>query len=75
MDAQLHFATPARDLRQALVALNAERALAGLTGLSANAAYMDDLDADLREMRRAYVVAAVSEIASLRAELSAPLAG
>jgi hypothetical protein len=33
------------------------------------------LEADLHEAQRAYVTAAVTEIASLRAELDAPLVG
>ena len=62
----------AADLRDYLVQLHAERALASLEGLDRNAIYIADLDEALAEAQRAYIVAAVTEIASLRAELSGP---
>jgi hypothetical protein len=55
--------------------LQAERALALIEGLEANAAYMADLDDEITATRFAYVGAAVTEIASLRAELSGPQRG
>ena len=65
----------AAELRRHLVVLNAERAAADLAGLTGNRAYMDDLEDELAAERHAYVGAAVTEIASLRAALSGPLAG
>jgi len=53
-----------------LQALEAERALAWIEGLSGNLTYMDDLRAEIDATRNAYVATAVTEIASLRAELS-----
>lgn len=55
--------------------LQAERALASIEGLASNAAYMADLDEEIAATRSAYVGAAVTEIASLRAELSGPQIG
>ena len=49
--------------------LKAERALALIEGLGGNAAYMADLDDEIAATRFAYVGAAVSEIASLWAQL------
>jgi hypothetical protein len=65
----------AADLKDHLMQLQAERALASLEGLGANAAYASDLDDDLAAAHHAYVGAAVTEIATLRAELSGPLVG
>jgi hypothetical protein len=55
--------------------LQAERALAIREGLGHNAAYMADLDEELAYRTQMYVTAAVTEIATLRAELSGPLFG
>jgi hypothetical protein len=49
--------------------LQAERLLATSMGLAADAAYMADLDDEIPQVSDAYVVAAVTEIATLRAEL------
>jgi hypothetical protein len=49
--------------------LQAERARAFIEGLQGNAAYMADLDEEIATAGRAYVGAAVTEIATLRAEL------
>ena len=65
----------AADLQDYLAQLQAERALASLEGLDGNATYLADLDEALVEAELAYVLAAVTEIASLRAELSGALAG
>ena len=46
--------------------------LASLIGLSTDAGYMADLRNEIDVVRDAYVGAAVTEIASLRAELSGP---
>ena len=55
--------------------LQAERLLAGLEGLSSDSPYMADLDDEIVATRVAYVCAAVTEIASLRAELDGTLQG
>ncbi len=55
--------------------LEAERALALIEGLGNSAAYMADLDHEIAATRNAYVAAAVTEIAVLRAELSGRLLG
>ena len=62
----------AADLRDYLIQLNAERALASLEGLGRNAIYLADLDEALEEAQHAYVLAGVTEMASLRAELFGP---
>ena len=59
-------------LKDELQELLIERAAASLQGLDGNNAYMADLNAEVSAVREAYVGAAVSEIASLRAELSGP---
>jgi hypothetical protein len=55
--------------------LQAERALASIEGLAGNAAYMADLDREIAATRSAYVGAAVTEIATLRGQLSGPQVG
>ena len=55
--------------------LEAERALALMEGLGDSAAYMADLDDEIAATRHAYVAAAVTEIAILRADLSGALEG
>jgi hypothetical protein len=65
----------AADLRDHLMQLEAERALASLEGLGGNAAYVSDLKDDLVAAQHAYVGAAVTEIAILQAELSDPKIG
>jgi hypothetical protein len=47
-----------------------ERALALVEGLSTDGAYMADLDDEIAATRHAYIGAAVTEIATLRGELS-----
>jgi hypothetical protein len=63
------------ELHTQLLALRAERAAASLIGLDGHAAYLDDLAHETEVTRRAYVGAAVTEIASFRAALGAPLLG
>jgi hypothetical protein len=63
------------DLERHLKLLQAERMLASLEGLGDDSAYVSDLDYDLAVAHRAYVGAAVTEIATLRAELSGPHVG
>jgi hypothetical protein len=70
-----HTEPSAADLRDYLAQLQAERALASLEGLDRNRTYLADLDEALAEAEHAYVVAALIEIASLRAELSGPQLG
>jgi hypothetical protein len=55
--------------------LQAERVLASSEGLAANAAYMADLENEIAEVSDAYVGAAVTKIATLRAALFGPLVG
>jgi hypothetical protein len=65
----------AADARSHLVQLEAERALAHLEGLGDLQAFMADLEDEIYEWRRRYIATALTEFASLRAELSAPLRG
>jgi hypothetical protein len=62
-------AQTAIDLQGRLTQLDAERALALRSGLAEVDAYMADLDEEIETTRRLYVMSAVLEIASLRAEL------
>jgi hypothetical protein len=55
--------------------LHVERALASIEGLASNSAYMADLDQEIAATRSAYVGAAVTEIATLRGQLSGPQVG
>jgi hypothetical protein len=61
--------------REQLSALEAEQALAVITGLSETKSYMRDLDDELETWRYLYVSSAVTEIATLRAMLDAPQVG
>jgi hypothetical protein len=65
----------AYDLHNHLLELNAERALAHETGVANIASYMADLERDIERSHAAFVGAAVTEIASFRAQLSGPLYG
>jgi hypothetical protein len=67
--------TSAVDLHARLELLCLERALAAVEGLAADPAYMADLDDEITATRHAYAGAAITEIATLRAELSGPLQG
>jgi hypothetical protein len=62
-------------LRTELGRLTAERLDAVEYGLAENALYMERLAFEIDVHRAAYVVAAVTEIASLRARLSGALQG
>jgi hypothetical protein len=55
--------------------LQAERALASIERLAGHSAYMADLDGEIEATTRAYVGAAVAEIATFRAQLSGAQAG
>lgn len=57
------------ELAEHLQRLEAERALAGLEGLNHDGPYMDDLLDEIAACRAAYVGAAVTDIAILRAAL------
>jgi hypothetical protein len=65
----------ALDLKSHLAQLHAERALASLEGLGGNSTYISDLEDDLAAAHYAYVGAAVTEIATLQAELFGPQFG
>jgi hypothetical protein len=65
----------AADLHNQIQALESERMQASLEGLNTDAAYMTDLADEIGFTRNAYVGAAVTEIATLRAELSGPQLG
>lgn len=65
----------ANEVQRLLSELHTERALAVLEGLGAQRAYMAELDEEIATWRAAYVGAAVTEIATLRAELSGPQVG
>jgi hypothetical protein len=63
------------DVKRRLVLLFEERALAMTVGLGDDPAYMADLDDEIAATKAAWTGAAVTEIASLRAQLSGALAG
>jgi hypothetical protein len=63
------------EIQDHLQQLHAERALALIEGLGEDPAYMADLDDEITGTGFAYVGTAVTEIASLRAELSGPQLG
>lgn len=65
----------AAEIQTRLRLLYAERALADLEGLADDASYMEDLLDEIRGHQSALVGAAVTEIATLRAELGAPVLG
>jgi hypothetical protein len=74
--AQRHMiASCAIEMRSHLQELQAERAQALIKGLESSCAYMAVLDEVIAATRHAYVGAAVTEIATLRAELSGPQLG
>jgi hypothetical protein len=65
----------ATDARTQLHRLQAERLDALEAGLGGNALYMDDLLNDIAASQTLYVGLAVTEIATLRAQLGAPQVG
>jgi hypothetical protein len=67
--------TTAVELHVHLLELQTERALASIEGLAMDSVCMADLDGEIEATARAYIGAAVTEIATLRAELSAPQVG
>ena len=67
--------TTALDARTKLRRLEAERLDAVEAGLGGNALYMNDLEHDIESSLATYVGLAVTEIATLRAQLSGPQVG
>jgi hypothetical protein len=65
----------ALELRTQLLELRAERALAEETGVASIRSYMADLERDIARSQAAYTGAAVTEIASFRAQISGPNVG
>jgi hypothetical protein len=63
------------ELRSHLAELVEERSLALVSGLAGVESYMADLDQELETCRQLYVGSAVTEIATLRAELFGPQIG
>jgi len=63
------------EIQDELRMLYIERALAELEGLASDQTYMADLLDDIQAHRSAFVGAAVTEIASLRAVMDHPLRG
>lgn len=63
------------EMQNHLQRLQGERALASFEGLADNSLYMYDLELEIAATRSAYVGAAVTEIATLRAQLSGPQFG
>jgi hypothetical protein len=57
------------EVRGHLAELEAERALAVSAGVADIEAYMADLEVEIEATRQLYVASAVTEIATLRAEL------
>jgi hypothetical protein len=66
---------PATEARRHLMLLHEERVLAHEAGLDTDRAYMADLEEEITAYRAAYVGAAVTEIAMLRARLDGKLQG
>jgi uncharacterized coiled-coil protein SlyX len=67
--------TAAADLRTVLYQLTAERLDALELGLARNEMYMAELNEEIAEARHAYMIAAVTELATLRAQLTGAAVG
>jgi hypothetical protein len=63
------------EMQDRLQQLQVERALALIEGLESCSAFVVDLDDEIAATRHAYIGAAVTEIATLRAALSGPKLG
>ena len=61
--------------RENVSKLEAERVMAVMTGVAEIPSYMRDLDEELELWQQLYVASAVTEIATLQAQLSAPNVG
>ena len=70
-----HTTSNVETLRERLHQLAAERALADLEGLDTNELYIADLKGEIAFAQKAYVAAAVTQIATLRGQLDGPLQG
>ena len=70
-----HFPVTAIEARTHLAGLHAERELALTTGVADIASYMADLDEEIAAWKWLYTAYAVTEMATLRAELSGPQVG
>jgi hypothetical protein len=62
-------------LREHLQSLTAERCTAALVGLDRDELYLRDLQEEIEATHHAYVGAAVTEIATFRAQLGGPQIG
>ena len=69
------FEQSAIEVHAYLLALEAERALASIDGPAPDPVYVAYLDGEIEATTSAYVGAAVTEIATLRAELFGPQVG
>jgi hypothetical protein len=69
------FDVTAAEVRDYLSTLEAERALAVDTGVADIAPYRANLDKEIVLCRHLYAIVAVTEIATLRAEVDGPLNG
>ena len=65
----------ASDVRRELMRLTAERLDARETGQDADTSYLVELDCEIDDCRLTYELLALTEIASLRAELFGPQVG
>lgn len=65
----------ATDARRELMRLTAERLDARETGQDRDGCYLAELDCEIDECRLTYMLLALTEIASLRAELFGPQVG
>jgi hypothetical protein len=70
-----HYEQSATEVHHYLLALQAERSLASIDGFSTDSAYLAYLDDEIAATNSAFVGAAVTEIATFRAELSGPQVG
>jgi hypothetical protein len=74
-DEMQYLAVTALMAKEHVSELEAERVLAVITGIGEIDSYMRDLDEELEVWREVYVSSAVTEIATLRAQLDAPNVG
>jgi hypothetical protein len=65
----------APELHRLLLRLQADRALAVDTGVAEADLYVADIDEEIKLCRELYVLFAVTELATLRAEISGPHTG